>query len=1588
MRANDRHKFFLVYNSALDAVPVSLFILILGSRALYHIVWPRCRHNNGYTPLQDNPSSCACSSDCNSASPSPVIGSSAVLKKSDNRLLLGAISCPLAIALASLHAVYLATAVRDHHHSPAALLASLAEATGWVLVALSTILSTIKLRSDHSCDYRPAWSLYTRGFYTLSFALTIFKGYWHWFAPGAESTPFLIGADWDTKWLLVTFVFSAALFALVVLCQNSPYYQVPLDSPFTPTESGVAYPEEKLAPSPEIGISWFDWCFFTWLVPTLRKGMTKPLGYHDLYSLPHCDKPTHNWRRFRRHKLPGRSLLHSLIFTFLPEISLQFALTLVLSLLVYCDPYFLRRTLQYIHDSSVRSTRAAFLDVFAMFSLSIIKVAIQQRVLWIGRKIGIHLKCILIGELSVKTLKRRGKSSDSSSGNDKNSTDSGASGKESGSVENGKGVSAAADGKVMNLMTSDFSRITEFAAYIDNIYEPLFRLVLGLIYLYWLLGIPSLFGASIMLVYYLISRRVIAYITKLESARNAASDERLSKITELIQGIRVVKLFGWESQFVKRITDLRETQLGYLWKAFKAWSTFSFYSSYGPMLVILVTFGLYTGVFGHQMTAELAFTSISIFQILSDAFDHFPIVLNWMIGSMVSLQRIASYLDQLEVQPLEERIIPADCSASVSGRPDSGLGFDNVTLIWETDNKEEDLGQQQQPSDNIHGADTLLPNTPTSSEFKDGDDKAPEAGDEGRPLLPPASAYNANNGNLSYESLSSTPPSGEDCGNHGPSKAAAKPFSLVNIDLGFPENGITIIAGPTGSGKTSLLLALVGEMTVVAGKLRKADFQSQHESPVGASAINLYTKIEPMGPSEEPVPKATTDKTEDEFNRERLENSEGAVSPVASTSQLGEEEIDTGYVKLEVWTTYLRALGGPGFWIYLLGSYAIVQTGMIFQDYWIRIWVSNIESSSSTADVNGSGDNTVVKAWFSGGPLSSWLREWQPGLAVARMFSHGVGYYAGSLSNLVATTSYPAAPSEPPMEREAAPQHGLQYWLGIYILIGVVYVTIRTVMFFYTYFASVRASRAIHARVLDRVVHATPKFFETTPIGRIVNRFSRDMQAIDEWNIDTIRWCISEALGVVGVLVVVSYVTPIFVFVAVAIAVVYVAVGAYYLTAVRELKRLESNTLSPLLSHFSEAILGTTTIRAFGKQDMYVDAAIKHIDTHNRPSYLIWGCNRWLGVWAEMSGSLVTFISALFIVSGIYELDAGMAGFALSYAMTLSFHMLFLVHMYVDTEVYMNSVERARQYFGLEQEAPSIIEGRRPPEDWPRSGHVVVKDLTIEYNPGEPVLHNLSFEVKPGEKVGVVGRTGAGKSTLSLAFLRFVEATGGSIVLDNIDISQIGLEDLRRKVTIIPQDPTLFDGTIRMNLDPFNDYSDEAIWEAMRRTYLVADKEERSEEQEPDGEEDRGAAAKLLGKQSVFTSLDAPIHDSGSNLSLGQRQLVALARALLRSSRVIIMDEATASVDFQTDRLIQTTIRGPEFKDSTLLCIAHRLRTIMDYDRVLVLDKGEIVEFDTPWNLLTKYGEDGLFYQLCQRSHEYDKLYEIAKAKHKSMGSD
>jgi len=447
---------------------------------------------------------------------------------------------------------------------------------------------------------------------------------------------------------------------------------------------------------------------------------------------------------------------------------------------------------------------------------------------------------------------------------------------------------------------------------------------------------------------------------------------------------------------------------------------------------------------------------------------------------------------------------------------------------------------------------------------------------------------------------------------------------------------------------------------------------------------------------------------------------------------------------------------------------------------------------------------------------------------------------------------------------------------------------------------------------------------------------------------------------------------------------------------------MESNSRSPIFSGFGELLEGIVTVRAFSAEQRFLDALHTKVDLTTQMWYSFWMTNRWLLLNFDTLGALAVLVTTLFALSGM--VTAGTAGICITSAMAFTNSIYWACRFWTGLELDLNSVERVVEYLELPQEPPVIIESSRPPAYWPSSESeslVVVEDLVIKYAPElPPVLHNVSFTLKGRERVGLLGRTGSGKSTLAMSILRFVDATSGKIFIDGIDITTIGLHDLRSRVTFIPQDATLFSGTLRENLDPFNDHDDLECLDVLHRVQMMTDNAYESQRTSRQASRvpsrsaspshgDRShhggsptTASTTEIEPKVPITLETQVSPGGANFSQGQRQLIAMARALLRRSSVIVLDEATSSIDFATDSKIQATIRE-EFGGSLLLTVAHRLKTVIDYDRLIVLDKGVIAEFDTPWNLIQK--EDGIFRNMAMKSGMFAELERIAKDK--AMGN-
>ncbi|XP_076004916.1 ATP-binding cassette sub-family C member 4-like isoform X3 [Genypterus blacodes] len=623
----------------------------------------------------------------------------------------------------------------------------------------------------------------------------------------------------------------------------------------------------------------------------------------------------------------------------------------------------------------------------------------------------------------------------------------------------------------------------------------------------------------------------------------------------------------------------------------------------------------------------------------------------------------------------------------------------------------------------------------------------------------------------------------------------------------------------------------------------------------------------------------------------------GEQLPAEPVLKMSEESRAQGSIGVGLYIKYLKAGASIAVLLFVILINILAQVAYIMQDWWLAYWADEQEKLNINSTVIQTAQNVTTEL--------------------------NLGFYLGIYGGLTAAT--------------------------------IVFGFARNLLLFNVL---VRCIENLHNRMFSAILRTPVRFFDINPIGRILNRFSKDVGLLDSNMPWTFVDNIQVLLQILGVVAVASSVIPWILIPVVPLLLVFIYVRRYYLQTSRDIKRLEATTRSPVFSHLSSTLQGLWTIRAFRAEERFQKTFDAHQDLHSESWFLFLTTSRWFALRLDGMCSVFVTVTTFGCLLLRDQLDAGSVGLALTYAITLMGMFQWGVRQSAEVENMMTSVERVMEYTELESEAPWET-NKRPPPDWPSQGLVTFDQVSFSYSPDGPlVLQNLKAMFRPKEKVGIVGRTGAGKSSLVSALFRLAEPQG-KIYIDGVLTSEIGLHDLRQKMSIIPQDPVLFTGTMRKNLDPFNQHTDEDLWNALQEVQLKSVVEE------------------LPGK------LHTVLAESGSNFSVGQRQLVCLARAVLRKNRILVIDEATANVDPRTDELIQQTIRE-KFRECTVLTIAHRLNTIIDSDRILVLDAGSIHAYDEPYTLLQD--QAGIFYKMVQQTGKQEAvaLLEAAKQAYES----
>lgn len=645
------------------------------------------------------------------------------------------------------------------------------------------------------------------------------------------------------------------------------------------------------------------------------------------------------------------------------------------------------------------------------------------------------------------------------------------------------------------------------------------------------------------------------------------------------------------------------------------------------------------------------------------------------------------------------------------------------------------------------------------------------------------------------------------------------------------------------------------------------------------------------------------------------------------------EATSKGTVKGSVAGNYMKSSGSYVIPVIIIILFILTQFSASFADFWVSFWTKQEELRSYYENHNFTVDNV--------GPFSGDLDLVMP-------------------NETFLVDQFNSTLNETTVERQTGPVAYLlstDFCMSIHgILIIAIFVIgiTRSVGFFGM---AIRASQNMHDGMFKGLINAPMRFFDTNPSGRILNRFSKDMGATDELLPKALLDAGQIILNMLGAIIVTSSVQPLFLIPVLLLGVLFMIIRKIYLKTSKNIKRLEGITKSPVFTHLAASLSGLSTIRAYGAQKELIREFDAHQDIHTASWYMFISTSTSFG----LSLDIICLVFMACVTFYFVVIDAGAmggeVGLAITQTMALTGLLQWGIRQSAEVANQLMSVERILEYRDLEHEKEPTKE-TQVEKDWPQKGRLEFRQVFYRYFEGaEPVLKGLNFVIHPNEKIGIVGRTGAGKSSLIGALFRLAKIDG-DILIDGVNTATVQLQALRSKISIIPQDPVLFSGTLRRNLDPFEEYPDSDLWRALEAVEL------------------KDIASGPHGLQSAVAA-------GGGNYSVGQRQLVCLARAILRNNRILVLDEATANVDPHTDNLIQKTIRE-RFHDCTVLTIAHRLYTIMDSDRILVMNFGHAEEFDTPYELLQL--PNGILKNmvLATGSQEAERLYQLAREKHES----
>lgn len=1326
-------------------------------------------------------------------------------------------------------------------------------------------------------------------------------------------------------------------FAIITIVSCANAFFILFLEVYFPVQPRIPF-KSTVRTSPYDSANVFSKITFNWMGSLMRKGYVQYLTERDLPPLPRNLKSSNTSSAFNHYwntQTSRPSLAWALSKAFGSSFLIGGVFKGLQDSLAFVQPQLLRLLIKFVNEYSESLKRddpipltKGFMIAGSMFVVSVTQTACLhqyfQRAFDLGMKIKTSLTSIIYNKSLVLSNETKQESS---------------------------------TGDIVNLMSVDVQRLQDLVQNLQIIWSGPFQIILCLLSLHNLLGKAMWAGVGIMLIMIPLNGVIAKYQKKLQKRQMKNKDERSRLISEILNNIKSLKLYGWEHPYLGKLSHVRnEKELRNLktMGVFGAVSVFTW--NLAPFLVSCSTFSVFL-LFEKNKTllTDIVFPALALFNLLSFPLSVVPMVITNIVEAQVALSRLTKFLTSSEIQT--DAVIKAP---RVNRLGDVAVSVKDGTFLW-SKNRNDDNYKVALSQINFESRKGNL--DCIVGKVGSGKSSLIQAflGDlyklDGDVRLHGKVAYVSQvpwivNGTVKENILFghkydaefyqhvlkacaltvdlSILPKGDktEVGEKGISLSGGQkarlslaravyaradvyllddPLSAVDEHVG--RHLIDHVIGPLGLLKSKCKILATNSIGVLSiannihmvsnGKIVE---HGTYDEIMKQESSLLRQLIKDFGKRKEELSNEEEFKSEneDKINLENLESDSDfeidSLRRASDASLIPDDERD---VEEEEEDEEAK------------GRKEHLEQGKVKWNVYLQYAKACNPSSVIIFLVS-----TVLSMLVSVG-ANVWLKHWSE-------VNSRYGYNPDILK-----------------------------YLGIYFLLGFgssALVLVQTCIMWI--WCTIQGSKRLHNDMAISVLRAPMSFFETTPIGRILNRFSNDIYKVDEVLGRVFGMFFSNSTKVLFTIIVICFSTWQFIFLILPLGALYVYYQQYYLKTSRELRRLDSVSRSPIFANFQESLNGVSLIRAYGQEERFKFMNESRVDRNMSAYHPAINANRWLAVRLEFLGSIIILgaagLSILTLKSG--HLSAGLVGLSVSYALQVTQSLNWIVRMTVEVETNIVSVERILEYSQLTPEAPEVIEDNRPNKSWPESGKISFNNYSTKYRPElDLVLRNIDLTINPREKVGIVGRTGAGKSSLTLALFRIIESFQGNISIDNVDTSSIGLSDLRHKLSIIPQDSQVFEGTIKSNLDPTDVFTSDQIWKALELSHLKDHVLKMYEENEDEG---------------VATALDVKLSEGGSNLSVGQRQLMCLARALLIPSHILVLDEATAAVDVETDLVLQETIRR-EFKDRTIMTIAHRLNTIMDSDRIIVLENGEVAEFDTPANLLKN--KQSLFYALCKQ---------------------